>query len=205
MVPAEQNAAAAKSAGDSQAAPAVAIRGMQRPVDSKDLIFIIGGPGCGKVRRQLEQLAAQEGMSGFKEPGSCMYCCTAVSQADKGRDTFKPSNGPLPSATLDPVQNNCQANLCLNKGCGPRQGTQSKLIAEQYKDVLHLSVGDLLRTEVKSGSALGKELEATMKAGELVETDQASPTFCPAIIFDPSIAHPALPYLNQSLMYWCCG
>ena len=54
-------------------------------------------------------------------------------------------------------------------GPGSGKGTQCSKIVEKY-GVVHLSSGDLLRKEVNSGSARGKELSAIMEKGELVAT-----------------------------------
>jgi len=54
-------------------------------------------------------------------------------------------------------------------GPGSGKGTQCDLIKEKYK-LAHLSSGDLLRAEVKSGSERGNELNAIMEKGELVPT-----------------------------------
>jgi 5'-nucleotidase len=53
---------------------------------------------------------------------------------------------------------------------GSGKGTQCERIARDFH-YKHLSTGDLLRDEVKSGSALGKELEGIMQSGGLVSTD----------------------------------
>jgi len=52
-------------------------------------------------------------------------------------------------------------------GPGSGKGTQCERIVAQY-GFTHFSSGDLLRAEVASGSAKGKELQAIMEAGELV-------------------------------------
>ncbi|EDV27559.1 uncharacterized protein TRIADDRAFT_21322, partial [Trichoplax adhaerens] len=53
-------------------------------------------------------------------------------------------------------------------GCG--KGTQCKNIVEKY-GFAHLSIGDLLRAEVKSGSKRGEQLTQLMEKGELVSDD----------------------------------
>ena len=50
-------------------------------------------------------------------------------------------------------------------GCG--KGTQCNKIVAKY-GFIHLSSGDLLRDEVKSGSKRGKEMNEMMENGELV-------------------------------------
>ena len=52
-------------------------------------------------------------------------------------------------------------------GPGSGKGTQCERIVNKY-GFTHLSTGDLLRAEVASGSARGKELTAIMEKGELV-------------------------------------
>lgn len=50
-------------------------------------------------------------------------------------------------------------------GCG--KGTQSVMIAKKY-DLVHLSTGDVIRNEIKSGSEFGIQLKTIVEKGELV-------------------------------------
>ena len=50
-------------------------------------------------------------------------------------------------------------------GCG--KGTQSAKLIEKY-NLVHLSTGDVIRKEIKSGSDFGKQLKAIVEKGELV-------------------------------------
>jgi hypothetical protein len=52
-------------------------------------------------------------------------------------------------------------------GPGSGKGTQCERIVAKYGHT-HLSAGDLLRDEVKSGSQVGQQCEAIMKEGKLV-------------------------------------
>eukprot|EP00877_Chromochloris_zofingiensis_P005326 jgi/Chrzof1/14795/Cz09g16140.t1 len=57
--------------------------------------------------------------------------------------------------------------ICVLGGPGSGKGTQCERIVAKY-GYKHLSAGDLLRDEVKSGSDLGKQCEQIMKKGKLV-------------------------------------
>lgn len=52
-------------------------------------------------------------------------------------------------------------------GPGSGKGTQCEQISKQF-GYAHISTGDLLREEVKKGSALGISLEADMKEGKMI-------------------------------------
>lgn len=58
--------------------------------------------------------------------------------------------------------------LCGAPGCG--KGTQSDFIVEKY-GLTHLSTGDLMRAEIKSGSELGKTILSYTGQGHLVPDD----------------------------------
>ena len=53
-------------------------------------------------------------------------------------------------------------------GCG--KGTQSKKIIKKY-NIPQISTGDLLREEIKSGSAIGEEIKNIMSTGQFVSDD----------------------------------
>ena len=53
-------------------------------------------------------------------------------------------------------------------GCG--KGTQSKKIIKKY-NIPQISTGDLLREEIKSGSAIGEEIKNIMSTGHFVNDD----------------------------------
>ncbi|XP_043263852.1 adenylate kinase [Colletes gigas] len=53
---------------------------------------------------------------------------------------------------------------------GSGKGTQAPLFKQRYC-VCHLSTGDMLRTEITSGSAMGAELKKIMDEGKLVSDD----------------------------------
>ncbi|NKJ08432.1 adenylate kinase [Rhizobium sp. SG741] len=56
---------------------------------------------------------------------------------------------------------------------GAGKGTQAKRLAERHQ-VPHLSTGDILRSEVKAASELGRQVDSKMRAGELVDDDTIS-------------------------------
>lgn len=55
-------------------------------------------------------------------------------------------------------------------GPGSGKGTQCKRIAQQF-GYTHLSVGELLRQEINSGSETGSMIQTIMKEGKLVPSD----------------------------------
>ncbi|HNQ36502.1 MAG: adenylate kinase [Prolixibacteraceae bacterium] len=58
-------------------------------------------------------------------------------------------------------------NLVLFGPPGAGKGTQAEFLIDSYR-LIHLSTGDLLRSEIAAGSSLGLEAKAFMDKGELV-------------------------------------
>jgi len=84
-------------------------------------------------------------------------------------------------------------NIILSGAPGSGKGTQSQFIVEKY-GLQHLSTGDVLRAEIKTGSELGREIDAIISKGNLVPDDKmygviknyisSLPKDCKGMIFD---------------------
>ena len=84
-------------------------------------------------------------------------------------------------------------NIILCGAPGSGKGTQSAFIANKY-GVQHLSTGDVLRSEIATGSELGKQIDALISKGNLVPDDMmygvienyiaSLPADCKGTIFD---------------------
>ena len=61
-------------------------------------------------------------------------------------------------------------NIILSGAPGSGKGTQSDLLVKHY-GLQHLSTGDVLRKEIKTGSELGKQIDALISKGNLVSDD----------------------------------
>jgi adenylate kinase len=70
-------------------------------------------------------------------------------------------------STATSIFNATMLNLILFGPPGAGKGTQSEKIIAQYK-LIHLSTGDLLRSEIQAGSELGLQAKTLMDQGILV-------------------------------------
>ena len=64
---------------------------------------------------------------------------------------------------------------------GSGKTTDAEIIAKDNDNIAHFSTGELLRSEVASGSELGLEIDKRMSAGELVPVEVALDTIIKAI------------------------
>ena len=84
-------------------------------------------------------------------------------------------------------------NIILSGAPGSGKGTQSDFIVKRY-GLQHLSTGDVLRAEIKTGSELGKQIDALISKGNLVPDEMmygvienyiaTLPKDCKGTIFD---------------------
>nr|XP_032530108.1 adenylate kinase isoenzyme 1 isoform X1 [Danaus plexippus plexippus] len=94
-----------------------------------------------------------------------------VSQAEAiTRNACCPWNCTPSMSHVPPIDSNKTPIVWVLGGPGSGKGTQCEKIIAKY-GFTHLSTGDLLRAEVKSGSERAKTLTAIMERGELVPND----------------------------------
>ena len=87
-------------------------------------------------------------------------------------------------------------------GPGSGMGTQCSMIKSKY-GYTHLSVGDILRAEVKSGSQLGQSLDSVLKQGTLVPTEARTCPALPCLSTCPVFADVATPPQQGSTLLCC--
>jgi len=97
--------------------------------------------------------------------GLLMPLVLMVCSCDGGDDADSSGGG---QGKTEPSETHLQLIVMGPPGAG--KGTQSHRISEAYQ-LPHISTGAILRTEVKKGTELGKEVGAIMDKGELVADD----------------------------------
>jgi adenylate kinase len=60
---------------------------------------------------------------------------------------------------------------------GKRKGTQAKLLADSF-DLVHMSVGDLLRWNVPNHTKLGAHVRRVVASGQLVDDNVVETVIC---------------------------
>lgn len=73
----------------------------------------------------------------------------------------------LPTTTTRPSKTHSMLNIVLFGPPGAGKGTQSQKLIDAY-GLIHLSTGDLLRSQIKAGTELGLRAKALMDQGALV-------------------------------------
>lgn len=68
------------------------------------------------------------------------------------------------------MSNNNSLKILFLGPAGSGKGTQSARLAEEL-NIEHISTGDLIRAEIKSGSELGNKVKAIVESGKLVSDD----------------------------------
>jgi adenylate kinase len=63
-----------------------------------------------------------------------------------------------------------KSNLIFVGAPGSGKGTQSEVLSKRF-DYIHISTGDLLRSEISKGTELGKNVKSVMDKGNLVSDD----------------------------------
>ncbi|KAJ9533894.1 hypothetical protein QJQ45_026979 [Haematococcus lacustris] len=127
------------------------------------------------VQELVVQQQWQEEKAPVDEPGPAAQLAShpisAFSLAKEFSADPPPAPPPEPTLEVPAVPGDLPADstiLFVLGGPGSGKGTQCDLIKAQYSGVVHLSAGDLLRAEVKSGSDVGKSCQTLMKEGRLV-------------------------------------
>jgi len=77
------------------------------------------------------------------------------------------------SATTPSAEATVGMAIILFGSPGAGKGTQARKIAARYQ-ISQVSTGDMIREEIRSGSSLGEQVEATLAAGGLVDDESVN-------------------------------
>ncbi|KHJ92789.1 adenylate kinase [Oesophagostomum dentatum] len=148
------------------------------------IFFIAGGPGSGKGT-QCAKLVEKYGLSHLSSGDLLREEIKAhgtieeiFAEVVKHLDSIlnKKSTPTVERKTIDltPLKTAKVPIFFIVGGPGAGKGTQCEKMVAKF-GLSHLSSGDLLRDEVKSGSPRGEQLNKIMQAGELVPLKATAP------------------------------
>ena len=96
-------------------------------------------------------------------------CCTRTAASSSRAAASVLRGGAVPSMLATETETKPSIYFVMG-GPGSGKGTQCEKLTQNY-GMVHLSAGDLLRAEVKSGSAEGKKIAKIIEEGKIVVSE----------------------------------